>query len=126
MRRTKLFKWMFAKTSITGNTSGYSPSATISILDGVPETAEVQAVEFVSADGVNLSDIKSFRVKAQYGSAGWQSSEQYKVKIQYPYTANGNNNTPLKGNWLYGFQTALKTKSMTPQIAVTYEYEYGD
>lgn len=115
-----------ANSSITGGTSGYSPSATISIQSGVPKTAEVKEVDYVSSDGVMLSDIKSFRVKAQYGSAGWQNSVQYKLGIQYPYTPDGNNNTPLIGNWLYGFQTALKTKTMTPKIAIDYMYEWGD
>ena len=73
-----------------------------------------------------LSDIKSFRVKAQSGLTTWQNSVQYHMTINYPYTADGSNNTPLVGDWLYGFQAALSPKTMTPKIAVNYEYEYGD
>lgn len=115
-----------ANSSITAGTSGYSSSATISIQDGVPETAEVKSVDFVSSNGVGLSDIKSFRVKAQYGLTSWQNSVQYRMTINYPYTADGNNNTPLIGDWLYGFQAALESQTMTPQITINYEYEYGD
>ena len=116
-----------ATGSITAGTSGYSSSATIPIYNGIPaNTAEVKSVEFVSSDGVMLSDIKSFRVKAQSGLTTWQNSVQYHMTINYPYTADGSNNTPLVGDWLYGFQAALSPKTMTPKIAVNYEYEYGD
>ena len=116
-----------ATSSITAGTSGYSPSATIPIYTGIPaNTAEVKSVEFVSSDGVMLSDIKTFRVKADSGLTTWQNSVQYHMTINYPYTADGNNNTPLVGDWSYGFQAALSPKTMTPKIAVNYAYEYGD
>ena len=115
-----------ASSSITAGTSGYSSSATISILSGVPKTAEVKSVEFVSSDGVMLSNIKSFRVKAQRGLTSWQNSVQYNMTITYPYTADGSSNTPLMGSWLYGFQASLSSQTMTPKIAINYAYEYGD
>lgn len=115
-----------ANTSITAGTAGFSPSATISIGSTVPQTAEVKSVSFVSSDGVSLSDIKSFRVKAPRGHTSWRSSLQYIVSIDYPYTADGDKNTPLRGDWLYAFQASMSTKRMTPTIAISYDYEYGD
>lgn len=115
-----------ASSSITAGTSGYSSSATISIGNSVPRTAEIKSVDFVSNNGVRLSDIKSFRVKAQYGHTSWRNSVQYRMTIDYPYTEDGSSNTPLRGNWQYGFQASLKSQKMTPIVAMNYNYECGD
>ncbi len=117
----------YADRPITATSSSYSPSATISIGNEMPQTAEVRSVSFVSSDGVLLSGIKSYRVKAQFGYTNWKTSVQFKLSIEYPYTEDGSNNTPLRGNWLYGFMAAdSEPRTMTPKLAINYDYEYGD
>lgn len=119
------YKDFTATSSITAGTSGYSPSATIPV-SNAPKTAEVECVDFISTDGVNLSDLASFRVKPQYGLSVWRSSVAGQFCLKFPYTPDGNSNTPVNGNWSFGFKTALKTKTMKPVICIYYRYEYGD
>lgn len=122
---------VYASSSITATSSGYSSSAYINVGDNgntIPITAVADDVSIKSStSGVRLSMIPYWRVK--YPSATtWSNSKNFYPSIEIGYVKDSDRNININGTWQVSVQTSSTNSPLTfvPGLYITYHYEIGD
>lgn len=122
---------VYASSSITATTSGYSSATDIVVGDDgatIPTTAVAEKVSIKSAtSGVRLSMIEFWRVRNP-SSTAWYNSGYFYPSIEIGYVEDSDTNKNINGTWQISVQASSSGSPLTfvPGMYISYHYELGD